>query len=170
MKDLRAVDSPVRVGLVRYALVLATFHVTTSLLVASVYLSVLGANVLGLLAEMRVLDFLARAELLCILGGASAANTRFLALTRSGLPVTNKLLAECMLRSLTEQAVVVLSCSAAWLASLHFISPVWWHATLASLGGFVISRSVLGAALAFEPSMPLTHGNVLSMSQARRHL
>lgn len=169
MKDLRALDTPIRVGLVRYAMLLATFHLATSLVISSVFLSVLGARAAELHEQTRGLDFLARAEVLCLLGGTQAANARFLTLTRSGLPVTSKLLAECMLRSLTEHSVVVFSCSAAWFAA-HVYSPVWWHATLASLGGFMASRSVLAAALSFEPSMPLEHGNVLSMDQARRHL
>ena len=170
MRELRATDCPIRVGLVRYAMLVATFHATTSLVVTSVYLSVLGAHLVGPVRELAVLDFLARVEVLCILGGTSAANARFLTLTRSGLPVTSKMLAECMLRSLTEHAVVVFSCSAAWFVARVYIGPVWWHATIAGFVGLGISRSVLNAALSFEPPMPLEHGNVLSMDQVRRHL
>ncbi len=170
MRDLRAADSPIRVGLVRYALMLATFHVATSLVLAAVLLSGYGAGVARLTTEVHPLDLLARAELLSMFGSARAANIRFLTLTRSGLPVTSKLLADCMLRALTECFVVVFSCSAAWFAAKYFIGPVWWHASLASLGGHFISSSVLRAALSFEPPMPLEEGCVLNMQQARRHL
>ena len=170
MRDLRVADSPIRVGLVRYAMLLATFHVASSLVIVSVYVSVLGARVLEAPVALSYLDFLARAELLCLFASTFPANARFLTLTRSGLPVTSKMLADCMLRALTECAVVALAASAAWCAAKLYIGPVWWHAALASFGGYILARSVLRAALAFEPPMPLEQGNVLSMRQARNHL
>ena len=172
MKDIRLNDSPLRAGFVYYTAAIASLTLTSSMCVALSHASLVASRYLGYVEGefLKYPDVLLRLEILPVLGAPAQMSYRFHMLARAGIPITSKLVASALLRSLLIYTALAAPASIGWLLGKQQMGhPNWWP-LLFAFGGYWLARGLVETLLRYERPVAEGGRQVLSGADMKRFL